>query len=139
MEMIDILCYIITLLYASVYDYKYLTVQNRINVVIAFLAIMCSDFTIWRLLVAFLFTLPILLLAVYKNSIGGGDIKFIFSNILYLGFSAGYAGLIIGLPLAVLFALVSKYILKQQIDKIPLVPFLSIGFLVTIIMRVIVN
>jgi prepilin signal peptidase PulO-like enzyme (type II secretory pathway) len=139
MEMINILCYIITLLYASIYDYKYLTVQNRINVIITILAVISADFTIWRVLVAFLFTLPILLLAAYKNSIGGGDIKFIFSNILYLGFSAGYAGLIIGLPLAVLFALASKYIFKKQTEKIPLVPFLSIGFLVTIIMRVIVN
>lgn len=138
--MISIIVYVGILIYASFYDWKYLIVQNRIHIMIVMLAIISGEFRIIYLIGAIIITTPILLLSMYKNLIGGGDIKFIFINTLYCGFTASYFGIIVGLIIAVLYAFVGK--LSGRVhskSKIPLIPFLSIGYLFITILRVTVG
>lgn len=140
--MINIIVYIGILIYASIYDWKYLIVQNRVHIIIVILTIMSGEFRISNLIGAIFITTPILLLSMYKNLIGGGDIKFIFMNTLYCGFTASYFGIIVGLIIAVLYAFVGKLSGRYQSkskSKIPLIPFLSIGYLFITILRVTVG
>ncbi len=135
--MITLVLYIIILFYASAYDRKYMIVENRIHFVLFLLTIISGNMNLEKLIGATVITIPLLLLTLYKNGIGGGDIKYLFFNTLFLGFSAAYTGIVAGLSVAVLYALFtrnrsgkSKY---QR--KIPLVPFLSTGFLLSILLR----
>lgn len=138
--MINIIVYIGILIYASIYDWKYLIVQNRVHIIIVILTITSGEFRIRNLIGAIIITTPILLLSMYKNLIGGGDIKFIFMNTLYCGFTASYFAIIVGLIIAVIYVSFGKLSGRVPIkNKIPLIPFLSIGYLLITILRVTVG
>ena len=74
-------------------------------------------------------TLPILFYAIWKDQIGGGDVKFIFANAIYWGFEMSYAAIIVGLIGVLVVMLPRRIGRKQQLHHIPLVPFLSFGYL----------
>lgn len=75
-------------------------------------------------------SLPMLLISlVTKGGIGGGDIKFVAASGLFLGWELTLFGTLIGLVLNAIVAII--LMLAHRLgrkDKIPLGPYLSIGF-----------
>ncbi|XTR39283.1 prepilin peptidase (plasmid) [Paraclostridium tenue] len=68
---------------------------------------------------------------VKKDGIGGADIKFMFSSGLLLGAEKIIIATIISLIVVIIFAIFNKVILKKNLNGIPLIPFLSLGCIIT--------
>lgn len=133
--MFDWILYSVILLYASYYDYRYLIVQNRIPTFIIVLALFFNRISFSHILGALGITLPILFYAIWKDQIGGGDVKFIFANTIYWGFEMSYIAIIVGLISVLVVMLPRRMGRKQQPNCIPLVPFLSFGYLIISILH----
>ena len=70
---------------------------------------------------------------VSHKGVGGGDVKFMAGAGLYLGFSAIMPSMLYGTILAALTALILIAVKKiTRKDKIPLIPFLYAGILLTL-------
>ncbi len=110
----------VLLLVATYTDIKSREIPNWICISVGVLSLM--NFHYFGILVA----LPFLVVAVKQpNSMGGGDIKLIGSVGMYMGVMNTMLGLIVGLTLSIIYALVNK-----SADKgIPLAPFLAFGFI----------
>lgn len=95
-------------------------------------------------LVGVLLSLPLFIAALVKEGgMGGGDIKLTAAAGFVLGLPVGTAGLILGLSAALLYYLAIKGIRKlKQLETpaasastLPLVPFLSAGFIAAYFMN----
>ena len=81
----------------------------------------------------------LLFLIVYlvsRKGLGGGDVKLMAASGLYLGFRNVLPAMLYGSVLSSVFAIV--LILAKKIgrkDAIPLVPFLYIGMLITVLLQ----
>ena len=116
--MIDFI-YLVILFAASVIDVRKRYVYNITHIAVISLFIADVGFNkelIIRIISALIITIPILILTLKKDFIGGGDIKFIFCNTLMNGFILGC-----------LLMTVYFFINKDKTKK-PMLPFLSIGF-----------
>lgn len=125
--MIDFI-YLGVLFVASVIDIRKRYVYNITH--IAVIAIFIADVgfnekLITRIISALIITIPILILTLKKDFIGGGDIKFIFCNTLMNGFIKSINGIILGCLLMVVY-----YFINKNNNKKPMLPFLSIGFFI---------
>ena len=136
MEVIILMIYICVLISASITDYRKLIIYDRVHIIIILLSLIqvhdLNYFT--RIGGAILIALPFLVLAVRTDKFGGGDIKFIFANSLFLGFAFSYGGILIGFTLVIL-----QYgfrCIRSKTDKsrrIALAPYLSIGYIILIL------
>lgn len=130
--MIDSL-YLAVLVISSIIDVKKGLVHNFTYLVLIILFIADIDITLLmvRIASAFIIVIPILLLTINKDFIGGGDIKFIFCNALINGFTKSINAVIIGCLL-----MTAYYFIKSKIKKDtsnftkPMLPFLSVGFFI---------
>lgn len=132
---IVLIIYIGIMIYASITDYHRLIIPDKVNVIIMLLALVSNGGykILWNLCGALFITIPFLLIAIKTNQLGGGDIKFIFVNSTFLGFTKGYVGITIGLFLVIIRYIYLK--IRKREDKnrrIPLAPYLSGGFIITI-------
>ncbi len=109
---------------ASYTDLKKREIPDGICIAIGVLSLL--NFHIFGILAA----LPFFIAAMLEpNKMGGGDIKFTASVGLYLGFFQTLLGAVLGLALSLIF-----YVLSGRKNKaMPLAPFLSIGFVITIL------
>lgn len=80
--------------------------------------------------VVFLFMLICAMLS--KNKLGGADVKFISAMTFVLGLSNSLLGLMLGLVLSIIGTKIRNYCTKKKDNTMPLIPYLSIGFLVSI-------
>lgn len=127
--------YGITILVAAVYDYKTMQVKPWANIGIIALGLLENIWNIPLLLFeAIVIGLVFLCIAIKTDSIGGGDVKFIFANTLFLGFIKVYIGLLIGFGILSLQYLIRKIIFRKRYkkNKIPLLPYLVTGFLIVL-------
>ena len=124
MRVISIILFISLLAIASYTDIKKREIPNSISVTIGVLSLL--NFHIFGILAA----LPFFIAAVLEpNKMGGGDIKLTAAVGLYLGFFQTLLGAVLGLALSLIF-----YVLSGRKNKaMPLAPFLSIGFVVTML------
>ena len=79
-------------------------------------------------------SLFLLIYLLSKKGLGGGDVKFMAAAGLYLGIAGTIPAILYGTVLAALTA--AALILSKKIDRkdtIPLVPFLFIGIMITIL------
>lgn len=127
----SILVYLITIIYASIIDIQKQIIYNRVYFALIILSLI--TYGVKGLLInlpgATLITIPILIIAIKTDMIGGGDIKFIFCNILYFGFRHGYAGTIVGFGFIILMYLIKWKSRKLTNRSIPMVPYLSCGYI----------
>lgn len=133
--------YLVLLVYASVIDYRKCIIYDRTQlmlIILAILACRCNGrIFLLNMFGAIFISLPFLTIALKTNQLGGGDVKFIFTNCLLLGFKGGYSGIVIGLSVIIV-----TYIVKwRREDKgkkaIPMAPFLSVGFGAIYLLRLI--
>ena len=125
--MIDFI-YLVILFAASVIDVRKRYVYNITHIAVISLFIADVGFNkelIIRIISALIITIPILILTLKKDFIGGGDIKFIFCNTLMNGFIKSINGIILGCLLMVVY-----YFINKNNNKKPMLPFLSIGFFI---------
>jgi prepilin signal peptidase PulO-like enzyme (type II secretory pathway) len=64
-----------------------------------------------------------------KNKLGGADVKLSAACAFLLGFEKGVIGLAIGLFISIITNLIIEKIKKSKDQPFPLVPYLSIGFM----------
>lgn len=120
------------LLYASVSDIQTHEVKDFVSVLIfitGFIGVTLSD--IPMMLFSGLAIGGVLLICamVSGNRLGGADVKLSAACFFLLGFSKSIAGLIIGLIVSVIANLIIQKQKKIKNQPFPLVPYLSIGFM----------
>ena len=120
------------LLYASVSDIQIHEVKDFISVLIfitGFIGVTLSD--IPMMLFSGLAIGGVLLICamVSRNRLGGADVKLSAACAFLLGFSKSIAGLVIGLFVSVIVNLIIQKQKKLKNQPFPLVPYLSIGFM----------
>ena len=120
------------LLYASVSDIQTHEVKDFISVLIfitGFIGVTLSD--IPMMLFSGLAIGGVLLICamVSGNRLGGADVKLSAACAFLLGFSKSLAGLVIGLFVSVIVNLIIQKQKKSKNQPFPLVPYLSIGFM----------
>lgn len=124
-------------LYASVSDIKTRKVTDAVPLMIFLLGLVDTSprVLLCRTVTALAFFGAFILLAViFKNKIGGADVKFISACMFVTGFTRGFVGLVIGLLLAVVGTLIRNKKTKSKDDSLPLVPYLSVGFFAAYLM-----
>ena len=119
-------------LYASVSDYRTRKVPDAVSLMIALLGLISVSGSklLWNAVAGvaafgFFFLAAIL----SKNKIGGADVKFIAASMFVCGLSNGLAGLIFGLLFSVIGTTVRNKKTKSKDKTMPLIPYLSVGFL----------
>ena len=120
------------LLYASVSDIQTHEVKDFVSVLIfitGFIGVTLSD--VPKMLFSGLAIGGVLLICamVSGNRLGGADVKLSAACAFLLGFSKSIAGLVIGLIVSVIVNLIIQKHKKIKNQPFPLVPYLSIGFM----------
>ena len=120
------------LLYASVSDIQTHEVKDFISVLIfitGFIGVTLSDIPM-KLMGGFVIGGVLLICAMVSgNRLGGADVKLSAACAFLLGFSKSIAGLVIGLFVSVIVNLIIQKQKKLKNQPFPLVPYLSIGFM----------
>ena len=132
MELLKGIILLQILLYSSVSDIQTHEVKDFISVLIfitGFIGVTLSD--IPMMLFSGLAIGGVLLICamVSGNRLGGADVKLSAACAFLLGFSKSIAGLVIGLFVSVIVNLIIQKQKKLKNQPFPLVPYLSIGFM----------
>lgn len=120
-------------LFASVCDIKERKVEDYVPLMLLLIGfINISPTVLFSRAIAFAvsFSLMFAVAVISNNKIGGADVKFIPACFFILGSAKGLFGLITGLLFAVTGTLVRNKIKKSKDKTLPLIPYLSTGFLV---------
>ena len=131
----------ILLLAASVWDARKRIIPDELNILI-----LCTGLLTFTpdKLAGLLLGLPLFIAALLKEGgMGGGDIKLTAATGFVIGLPLGMAGLIIGLSAVLLYHLIIQRIRKlEHINApaageslLPLVPFLSAGFIASYLLN----
>ena len=123
-------------IYASVCDYRERKVPDCISVMVMLVGLIAVKpidilFRLAATIVVFAFLL--LFACLKKSKIGGADIKFSSACCFVVGLMKGIDAVIIGLALSVICTLIRNRILKSKDWSLPLIPYLSIGFMTVIL------
>ena len=120
------------LLYASVSDIQTHEVKDFISVLIfitGFIDVALSDIPMMLFNGLAIGGVLLICAMVSGNRLGGADVKLSAACAFLLGFSKSIAGLVIGLFVSVIVNLIIQKQKKLKNQPFPLVPYLSIGFM----------
>ena len=120
------------LLYASVSDIQTHEVKDFVSVLIfitGFIGVTLSDIPMMLLSGLAIGGVLLICAMVSRNRLGGADVKLSAACAFLLGFSKSIAGLVIGLFVSVIVNLIIQKQKKLKNQPFPLVPYLSIGFM----------
>ena len=122
----------IILVISSYLDYEKNIVYSPFNMAISLLALIhniINDYNSRDILLGYLLIPLILFLINYvkNNSIGDGDIEFLSSMGIYLGYQKQVIAFFIGILVVFIYSLINKK------ERYPLIPFLSFGFVITLV------
>lgn len=137
MQSIKGLLYLAVLIYASACDIKTRRVTDWASLcifLIGFIDISKNELFFNSLTSVLTFCFMLLCAVLSNNRIGGADIKLITTSMFVLGFDRGVIGLAVGFLLGTVTTLIlSKTKKNNKTDKVtmPLIPYLSIGFMGT--------
>ena len=131
-EFIKGIIFLQILLYASVSDIQTHEVKDFVSVLIfitGFIGATLSDIPMMILSALAIGGILLICAMVSGNRLGGADVKLSAACVFLLGFSKSIAGLIIGLLVSVIANLIIQKRNKTKNQPFPLVPYLSIGFM----------
>lgn len=117
------------LLIASIIDIKTYKIPNYISFSIFLIAILTINYNIEiNFIMSFIMIAFLFFFSHFKNAIGMGDIKLFISLLTYLG---GEYFILLIFVLSILLFFFSLYIIlkKSDLKKIPLVPFITISYI----------
>lgn len=123
-------------LFASVSDFRIRRVPDWVSIVVAALGLISvsGGKLLWNAVAgAVAFGFFFLAAVISKNKIGGADVKFIAAAMFVCGFPEGLAGLILRLLLSVVGTMVRNKKTKSKDKTMPMIPYLSVGFLTAFI------
>ena len=123
-------------IYASVCDYRERKVADCVSLMLLLTGCIGieSKTLVFRFVSAAGMFFFLVLLASMKNSkFGGADVKFITAGVFLIGLMNGLSAVIISLLLAVVCTLIRNKVKNTNEQSIPLIPYLSIGFLTVIL------
>lgn len=132
MELLKGIILLQILLYASVSDIQTHEVKDFISVLIfitGFIGVTLSDIPMMLLSGLAIGGVLLICAMVSGNRLGGADVKLSAACAFLLGFSKSIAGLVIGLFVSVIVNLIIQKQKKSKNQPFPLVPYLSIGFM----------
>ena len=119
-------------LYAGISDYKIRRVPDWVSITVTLLGFIAvsGGKLLWNAVAgAAAFGFFFLAAVISKNKIGGADVKFIAACMFVCGISTGTAGLILGLLLSVIGTVIRNKKTKSKDNSLPMIPYLSVGFL----------
>ena len=119
--------YVYLLIRAAAEDVKQREIPDQISIAICLCSIPMLGIENF---IGILSALPVFIIALITEKIGGGDVKLIAANGVFLGFRANITAQIIGFVILLVFYSPKK----MRTDEVPLAPFLSIGALIAMIM-----
>lgn len=120
-------------LFASVCDIKERKVKDFVPIMlllIGFINVSPSILLSRAMAFAISFALMFVIAVIMGNKIGGADVKYIPACFFILGAGRGVFGLISGLLFAVIGTLIRNRIKKSEDKTLPLIPYLSAGFMI---------
>ena len=132
MELLKGIILLQILLYASVSDIQTHEVKDFVSVLIfitGFIGVTLSDIPMMLFSGLAIGGALLICAMVSGNRLGGADVKICAACAFLLGFSKSVAGLIIGLIVSVIANLIIQKQKKTKNQPFPLVPYLSIGFM----------
>lgn len=132
MELLKGIILLQILLYASVSDIQTHEVKDFISVLIfitGFIGVTLSDIPMMFFSGLAIGGVLLICAMVSGNRLGGADVKLSAACAFLLGFSKSIAGLVIGLFVSVIVNLIIQKQKKSKNQPFPLVPYLSIGFM----------
>ena len=132
LEFIKGLIFMLTLLYASVSDIQTHSVSDVVSVMIfvtGFIGVTMTDLPVMLFSFIAVFGFLFICAMLSKNKLGGADVKLSAACAFLLGFEKGVIGLAIGLFLSIITNLIIEKVKKSKDQPFPLVPYLSIGFM----------
>lgn len=132
MELLKGIILLQILLYASVSDLQTHEVKDFISVLIfitGFIGVTLSDIPMMLFSGLAIGGVFLICAMVSGNRLGGADVKVSAACAFLLGFSKSIAGLVIGLFVSVIVNLIIQKQKKLKNQPFPLVPYLSIGFM----------
>lgn len=134
--------FMMLLLYATASDIQDRSVHDCISLMILLLGFIYVNrrMLIENILVGvgfFIFFLVVAMIA--DGKFGGADMKIASASAFVLGLKSALAGTIIGLALSVIITLILRKKSKSEDKTLPLVPYLSCGFLLSYIIQTIFN
>ena len=132
MELLKGIILLQILLYASVSDIQTHEVKDFISVLIfitGFIGVTLSDIPMMLFSGLAIGGALLICAMVSGNRLGGADVKLSAACAFLLGFSKSIAGLVIGLFVSVIVNLIIQKQKKTKNQPFPLVPYLSIGFM----------
>lgn len=121
-------------LFGSVSDIKKREMPDVISIMIFFLGFRQANMA--QILTAFLsavgaFVFMLVCAVLSNNKIGGADVKYIAAWFYVSGAYCGIIGLLAGLVFSLIGTAVRNVITKNKDKYLPLIPYLSAGFLIT--------
>jgi len=132
LEFIKGLIFMLTLLYASVSDIQTHSVSDVVSAIIfvtGFIGVTMTDLPLMLLSFIAVFGFLFICAMLSKNKLGGADVKLSAACAFLLGFEKGVIGLGIGLFLSIIINLIIERVKKSKDQPFPLVPYLSIGYM----------
>ena len=132
MELLKGIIFLQILLYASASDIQTHEVKDFVSVLIfitGFIGVTLSDIPMMILSALAIGGILLICAMVSGNRLGGADVKISAACAFLLGFQKSVAGLIIGLLVSVIANLIIQKRNKTKNQPFPLVPYLSIGFM----------
>jgi leader peptidase (prepilin peptidase)/N-methyltransferase len=124
--------FVLVLLYAAYYDYKYRIIPDKVHVIIMLLGLIDIS-VVDSFLGLILVPLPVLAVGIIRGGIGGGDIKFIGSVSFFLGIEVGLYGSVLGLLIGIIISGIYNLISSVKVNEFPLAPYLALGYIMVLI------
>ena len=135
-ELYKALAFILILLYASISDIEERKVPNHISIQLLLLGLAnlgMKSLIMHAISGAAIFVFIFIAAMIANGKIGGADVKIISACAFFLGLQPTIIGLICGLFFAVVITLILQKTKKTDDKKLPLVPYLASGFLISYI------
>ncbi len=127
------IAFLVLAVFASVCDIRTREVADAVSIMILLIGL--SNVAVNQIFINMISAVCVLgfllVCACFVGHFGGADIKFSASSVFLLGLSKGTAGLMIGLFLSIIGTLIRNKITKTKDKDLPLVPYLSVAFLIT--------
>lgn len=135
-QIIKGLLLVVLFTYASVCDYRERKVPDCVSLMIFLVGLIdvkASDIIFRFAASAAIFGILFLFACLNKEKFGGADVKFCSACVFLVGIMNGLSAIIIGLILSVVCTLIRNGIIKSKDKSMPLIPYLSIGFMTVIL------
>jgi leader peptidase (prepilin peptidase)/N-methyltransferase len=124
--------FVLVLLYAAYYDYKYRIIPDKVHIIILILGVINMN-VLDSFSGLIVITLPVLIIGIMRGGIGGGDVKLMGASSFFLGVSGGLYGTVLGLLMAIVISGIDCLIHGKKVNRMPLAPYMALGYMMMLL------